>query len=941
MGGAECQPGDGADPEMTRVMRSGAWALVLVCTAASAQAAPFVIQVSDGAGEGFNDSSPPDAASAAGGNSGSTLGEQRLVAFEYAAEQWASRLDSSVTIVVQASMDALECGGGGAVLGSAGPATFFYDDASRRWYSSALANALAGADLTPDAAEIVAFFNTTVDTNGCLGSSRWYYGLDGEPPAGDVDFLSVVLHELAHGLGATSLMDYGTGQYLGNNDDPDSYSALVFDLERGSRWSELNAAQRAASVTNVRNLVWDGAAVTAAAGSVLAPGAPTVVTDPAVPGFSGAINETDFGPTALQMSASGELVEVANSCAVPTDLDGKVVLLRLGSCLGVDEVETAGAVGVLLDAGSSWSPPGDFNLGLDLDLEIPTLHVSSKDANALANALSTQTITVGISASSARVGADASGRLLLNATVPVSEGSSIAHWDSFTRRTQNLDTTNRDLLMEPAGLVNGLQLDLTVELLLDIGWGGSVCGDGSVDGSEQCDDGEDNSNSEPGACRTNCQLPRCGDGVQDSAEECDAGEGNGTPASPCRPDCTVADCGNGALDPGEDCDDGNGNSDTQPNACRLDCTSSRCGDGVIDSGEVCDDRDENGSASSGCLEDCSIGACGDGVSSSGEECDDGEDNSDTEPNACRSTCRAARCGDGVLDSSESCDDGAGNSNATPDACRTDCGPPFCGDSVVDSGESCDDGALNGTTLSPCPTNCVLAGNCGNGVVEAGEECDEGADNSDTNADACRGDCTLARCGDGVVDSDEACDDGNDQADDGCNAQCQGPMLENPGSSSEPMGPGAGDAGSAGGATTPSTPSSGEATPTTPAGTGNGVGDGPPGPTPSDSEATTDEDGSSTGAATTDDTADTAEHSDTTEHDDVGDPVVSDGANPADSDAGTPASGAPSESSAGSDVNAGADGLGCGCTLPGNSTTAPHWSWSLGLLLLAGRRRKSA
>lgn len=49
----------------------------------------------------------------------------------------------------------------------------------------------------------------------------------------------------------------------------------------------------------------------------------------------------------------------------------------------------------------------------------------------------------------------------------------------------------------------------------------NCCGDGRHDPLEACDDGPDNSDTEPDACRTTCQLPRCGDGVIDSGESCE------------------------------------------------------------------------------------------------------------------------------------------------------------------------------------------------------------------------------------------------------------------------------------------------------------------------------------------------------------------------------------------------------------------------------------
>ncbi len=117
-----------------------------------------------------------------------------------------------------------------------------------------------------------------------------------------------------------------------------------------------------------------------------------------------------------------------------------------------------------------------------------------------------------------------------------------------------------------------------------------TCGDGVADPWEECDDGAANSDTTPGACRTDCTNPRCGDGVADPWEECDDGPANSdTMPDACRSDCTSPSCGDGVRDSGEECDDGPANSDTMPDACRTDCTSPSCGDGVRDSEEECDD----------------------------------------------------------------------------------------------------------------------------------------------------------------------------------------------------------------------------------------------------------------------------------------------------------------------------------------------------------------
>jgi len=99
------------------------------------------------------------------------------------------------------------------------------------------------------------------------------------------------------------------------------------------------------------------------------------------------------------------------------------------------------------------------------------------------------------------------------------------------------------------------------------------CGDGWIEGIEECDNGERNSDSLPDACRTDCRRAHCGDNVHDK---------------------------------GEDCDRGRENSDIVPNACRTNCRFPSCGDGVHDFNydEECDDGNQDDS--DGCRPDCRI-----------------------------------------------------------------------------------------------------------------------------------------------------------------------------------------------------------------------------------------------------------------------------------------------------------------------------------------------
>ena len=238
-------------------LRSTILLLVIVTigvVAAPLHAATIVIINGDGPGEGFND---PTAAAPVGGNPGVTRGQQRLNAFQYAADLWGAVLQSNVTITVQASMDPLFCSQTQAVLGSAGTFTvlgnFPNAPVLNTWYPQAVANSLAGVDLhaNPD---IGAQFNSNL--NGapqCLGGNGWYYGYDQNPPAGDIDFVAVVVHEIGHGLGFATYVNLGTGAKLGGFDD-----TYMLNLERHGAspadYPSMTDAQRVAASTSDPNL---------------------------------------------------------------------------------------------------------------------------------------------------------------------------------------------------------------------------------------------------------------------------------------------------------------------------------------------------------------------------------------------------------------------------------------------------------------------------------------------------------------------------------------------------------------------------------------------------------------------------------------------------------------------------------------------------------------
>ncbi len=251
-----------------RVVRQGLGAAVCVLSLvafSSAEAATVSIINADGPGEGFNDSTP---ASPVGGNTGTTVGAQRLVAFQYAADLWGARIDSAVTIVVSAQFDPLFCTQNSAVLGQAGPEFLFANFpaalASDTWYVSAQADAIAGFDLNLNAIDISATFNSELGQAGCFDGSFFYLGLDGNA-AGDPDFVTVLAHELGHGLGFLTASNAQTGEL--NQGLSDAYTNSLEDHSTGKLWPVMNNTERAASAIDgsetTSDLHWVGGAASA------------------------------------------------------------------------------------------------------------------------------------------------------------------------------------------------------------------------------------------------------------------------------------------------------------------------------------------------------------------------------------------------------------------------------------------------------------------------------------------------------------------------------------------------------------------------------------------------------------------------------------------------------------------------------------------------------
>jgi PA domain len=436
-------------------------------------AAEIVVVNFDPAGSGLNDPTP---VTPVGNNPGTTLGEQRQVAYFFAAQLWGSVLNSDAPVFVGASFANLLCTPTGAVLGSAGTTFVFnnFPNAPRAdtWYSSALADAIAGEDLNPGFIDINSRFNALIGTDpNCLGGRGWYYGLDHNAPPGDIDFLNVVMHEIGHGLGVQGFESLSTGApFFGI---PSIYSTFMFDNTVGKLWVDMTDAERLASATNTGNVVWNGARVRNDAAMILGPATVVGVNSPASIAGSYEAQAASFGPAITLAGTTGNLLLVddgvgagTDACeAIVTDLSGAIALIDRGGCAFTTKVGNAQAAGAIGAIVANNAPGGPAPMGgADPSVTIPSVGVTLDQGNTFKSELGGG-VNVSLKLDfSIRAGGDGNGNVRLYMPNPVQGGSSRSHYDTVA---------SPNLLMEPSintDLRGATDLDLTPAMLEDQGW---------------------------------------------------------------------------------------------------------------------------------------------------------------------------------------------------------------------------------------------------------------------------------------------------------------------------------------------------------------------------------------------------------------------------------------------------------------------------------------
>ncbi|TNC83462.1 MAG: hypothetical protein CSH37_14080, partial [Thalassolituus sp.] len=239
---------------------------LLFLVACGAQAEIVFVNL-DEANEGLNDRTP---AEPVGGNSGETIGQQRAIVLQAAADIIEDALDISAPLEISIDFKSLPCitsddGSTSTILGVAGPVGYQADIPSRTLTPNSLHNQLVGSDTFPSEVEIWTEFNSDLDeSDNCLNGTTWYYGLD-EPQDDSFSLLSVALHEIIHGMGFSSWLAEDGASYVWKETESgervelfDPFTLNMVNATTGKSITEISKSSRLQLLRSGQNLGWAG-----------------------------------------------------------------------------------------------------------------------------------------------------------------------------------------------------------------------------------------------------------------------------------------------------------------------------------------------------------------------------------------------------------------------------------------------------------------------------------------------------------------------------------------------------------------------------------------------------------------------------------------------------------------------------------------------------------
>ena len=177
-----------------------------------------------------------------------TVPESAKPAIQAAVDTWSENFSSRVDINVNITW--ARSSNYGVLAAASSVSNFVFPEAPDRtlYYPSALANSIAGRDLDRTKPEMEITITST---------APWYLGTDGNCPRNLYDLQSVILHEMAHGLGFISGSYYDTFSGAARVDQPTPFDAFA-QLPDGRRLSDMPSPSLETGRALTTSLVWSG-----------------------------------------------------------------------------------------------------------------------------------------------------------------------------------------------------------------------------------------------------------------------------------------------------------------------------------------------------------------------------------------------------------------------------------------------------------------------------------------------------------------------------------------------------------------------------------------------------------------------------------------------------------------------------------------------------------
>jgi hypothetical protein len=178
-------------------------------------------------------------------NLSGNLNTQQRAATEHAQNIWSAELLGTIPIDIEVRFLSM----GSGILGGSYRQPHYWNSVTQTWYSSTLGKQLEDG-----------ITHNLVDIRLEMSSNySWHYGITGNPSSSQYDWITVMLHEITHGLGFSTLVQ-SNGSYVyttsgGIQNTPTNFPG-IFDRQLyqgstlGTNLPDLNQSQRASLVVS-------------------------------------------------------------------------------------------------------------------------------------------------------------------------------------------------------------------------------------------------------------------------------------------------------------------------------------------------------------------------------------------------------------------------------------------------------------------------------------------------------------------------------------------------------------------------------------------------------------------------------------------------------------------------------------------------------------------